>query len=164
MKLDEYFKKYNIRISNVNSDKQNLNIFNVNLNTKNLKNFIDLKKAFKQKKIIVRHFYIPDQGTIPSYLKINEIQNFIEYGKKKSSINVKLKDAFQILNNTEYSDIDWYLRSMKNILLNLKKKNFPELINILQILKKNNLSVYKKTKNLINNLKENNIILKEFKI
>ena len=72
--------------------------------------------------------------------------------------------SFQILNNTEYSDIDWYLRSMKNILLHVKENNFFELNNILQILKKNNLTVYKKMKALIKNLRENNIILKEFKI
>ena len=53
---------------------------------------------------------------------------------------------------------------MKNILLHIKKNNFLELNNILQILKKNNLTVYKKTQTLICNLKENNIILKEFKI
>ena len=53
---------------------------------------------------------------------------------------------------------------MKKILLNIKENNFSELNNILQILKKDNLTVYKKTKILINNLKENNIILKEFKI
>ena len=64
--------------------------------------------------------------------------------KKKSTINFKLKDSFQILNNTEYSDIDWYLRSMKNILLHVKENNFLELNNILQILKKNNLTVYEK--------------------
>ena len=46
----------------------------------------------------------------------------------------------------------------------IKENNFSELNNILQILKKDNLTVYKKTKILINNLKENNIILKEFKI
>ena len=51
MKLGEYFKKYNIRVSNINSDKQNLSILNFNLNTKNLKNFLDLKKLFKQKKL-----------------------------------------------------------------------------------------------------------------
>ena len=82
MKLGEYFKKYNIRVSNINSDKQNLSILNFNLNTKNLKNFLDLKKLFKQKKIIVRHFYIPDLGTIPLNLEINKIQNFIEYHEK----------------------------------------------------------------------------------
>ena len=53
---------------------------------------------------------------------------------------------------------------MKNILLHVKENNFLELNNILQILKKNNLTVYKKMKALINNLRENNIILKEFKI
>ena len=164
MKLGEFFKNYNIRVANFYPIKHNLEIYNTDLNTKTIKNFLDLKKFFDQKNIVVRNFYIPDLGTIPFNLKINEINNFIEYSKKKSTINFKLKDSFQILNNTEYSDIDWYLRSMKNILLHVKENNFLELNNILQILKKNNLTVYKKMKALINNLRENNIILKEFKI
>ena len=53
---------------------------------------------------------------------------------------------------------------MKNILLHVKENNFLELNGVLQILKKNNLNVYKKMKTLINNLRENNKILKEFKI
>ena len=164
MKLGEYFKKYNIRVSNINSDKQNLSILNFNLNTKNLKNFLDLKKLFKQKKIIVRHFYIPDQGTIPLNLEINKIQNFIEYHEKKLTIEGKLNDTFKILNNSEYYDVDWFLRSMEKVLLQIGKKNFIQLHKILKVLKNNNLSVFNKTLNLIDNLRVNNIILKEFKI
>ena len=164
MKLGEFFKNYNIRVANFYPIKHNLKIYNIDLNTKTIKNFLDLKKFFDQNNIVVRNFYISELGTIPLDLKINKINNFIEYSKKKSTINFKLKEAFEILNNTEYSDIDWYLRSMKKILLNIKENNFSELNNILQILKKDNLTVYKKTKILINNLKENNIILKEFKI
>jgi len=164
MKLDEYFKKYNIRVSNINSDKQNLSILNFNLNTKNLKNFLDLKKLFKQKKIIVRHFYIPDQGTIPLNLEIKKIQNFIEYHEKKLTIEGKLNDTFKILNNSEYYDVDWFLRSMEKVLLQIGKKNFIQLHKILKVLKNNNLSVFNKTLNLIDNLRVNNIILKEFKI
>ena len=164
MKLGEFFKNYNIRVAYFYPIKHNLKIYNTDLNTKTIKNFLDLKKFFDQNNIVVRNFYISELGTIPLDLKINKINNFIEYSKKKSTINVKLKEAFEILNNTEYSDIDWYLRSMKKILLNIKENNFSELNNILQILKKDNLTVYKKTKILINNLRENNIILKEFKI
>ena len=164
MKLGEFFKNYNIRVAYFYPIKHNLKIYNTDLNTKTIKNFLDLKKFFDQNNIVVRNFYISELGTIPLDLKINKINNFIEYSKKKSTINFKLKEAFEILNNTEYSDIDWYLRSMKKILLNIKENNFSELNNILQILKKDNLTVYKKTKILINNLKENNIILKEFKI
>ena len=164
MKLGEYFKKYNIRVSNINSDKQNLSILNFNLNTKNLKNFLDLKKLFKQKKIIVRHFYIPDQGTIPLNLEIKKIQNFIEYHEKKLTIEGKLNDTFKILNNSEYYDVDWFLRSMEKVLLQIGKKNFIQLHKILKVLKNNNLSVFNKTLNLIDNLRVNNIILKEFKI
>lgn len=164
MKLGEFFKNYNIRLVYFYPKNHNLKIYTTTLETKTFKNFLDLKKFFNQKNILVRNFYIPDIGTIPFNLKINEINNFIEYSKKKSTINFKLKDSFQILNNTEYSDIDWYLRSMKNILLHVKENNFLELNNILQILKKNNLTVYKKMKALIKNLRENNIILKEFKI
>ena len=164
MKLDEYFKKYNIRVSNINSDKQNLSILNFNLNTKNLKNFLDLKKLFKQKKIIVRHFYIPDQGTIPLNLEIKKIQNFIEYHEKKLTIEGKLNDTFKILNNSEYYDVDWFLRSMEKVLLQIGKKNFIQLHKILKVLKNNNLSVFNKTLNLIDNLRVNNTILKEFKI
>lgn len=164
MKLGEFFKNYNIRLVYFYPKNHNLKIYTTTLETKTFKNFLDLKKFFNQKNILVRSFYIPDIGTIPFNLKINEINNFIEYSKKKSTINFKLKDSFQILNNTEYSDIDWYLRSMKNILLHVKENNFFELNNILQILKKNNLTVYKKMKTLINNLRENNKILKEFKI
>ena len=164
MKLGEYFKKYNIRVSNINSDKQNLSILNFNLNTKNLKNFLDLKKLFKQKKIIVRHFYIPDQGTIPLNLEINKIQNFIEYHEKKLTIEGKLNDTFKILNNSEYYDVDWFLRSMEKVLLQIGKKNFIQLHKILKVLKNNNLSVFNKTLNLIDNLRVNNTILKEFKI
>ena len=164
MKLGEYFKKYNIRVSNINSDKQNLSILNFNLNTKNLKNFLDLKKLFKQKKIIVRHFYIPDQGTIPLNLEIKKIQNFIEYHEKKLTIEGKLNDTFKILNNSEYYDVDWFLRSMEKVLLQIGKKNFIQLHKILKVLKNNNLSVFNKTLNLIDNLRVNNTILKEFKI
>ena len=164
MKLGEFFKNYNIRVAYFYPIKHNLKIYNTDLNTKTIKNFLDLKKFFDQNNIVVRNFYISELGTIPLDIKINKINNFIEYSKKKSTINFKLKEAFEILNNTEYSDIDWYLRSMKKILLNIKENNFSELNNILQILKKDNLTVYKKTKILINNLKENNIILKEFKI
>ena len=164
MKLGEYFKKHNIRVSNINSDKQNLSILNFNLNTKNLKNFLDLKKLFKQKKIIVRHFYIPDLGTIPLNLEINKIQNFIEYHEKKLTIEGKLNDTFKILNNSEYYDVDWFLRSMEKVLLQIGKKNFIQLHKILKVLKNNNLSVFNKTLNLIDNLRVNNIILKEFKI
>ena len=164
MKLGEYFKKYNIRVSNINSDKQNLSILNFNLNTKNLKNFLDLKKLFKQKKIIVRHFYIPDQGTIPLNLEIKKIQNFIEYHEKKLTIEGKLNDTFKILNNSEYYDVDWFLRSMEKVLLQIGKKNFIQLHKILKVLKNNNLSVFNKTLNLIDNLRVNNIILREFKI
>ena len=164
MKLGEFFKNYNIRVAYFYPIKHNLKIYNTDLNTKTIKNFLDLKKFFDQNNIVVRNFYISELGTIPLDLKINKINNFIEYSKKKSTINFKLKEAFEILNNTEYSDIDWYLRSMKKILLNIKENNFSELNNILQILKKDNLTVYKKTKILINNLRENNIILKEFKI
>lgn len=164
MKLGEFFKNYNIRLVYFYPKNHNLKIYTTTLETKTFKNFLDLKKFFNQKNILVRSFYIPDIGTIPFNLKINEINNFIEYSKKKSTINFKLKDSFQILNNTEYSDIDWYLRSMKNILLHVKENNFLELNNILKILKKNNLTVYKKMKTLINNLRENNKILKEFKI
>ena len=164
MKLGEFFKNYNIRVANFHPRKQNFKIYNTSLNPKIFKNFLDLKKFFDQKNIVVRNFYIPDLGTIPFNLKINEINNFIEYSKKKSTINFKLKDSFQILNNNEYSDVDWYLRSMKNILLHVKENNFLELNGILQILKKKNLTVYKKMKTLINNLRENNKILKEFKI
>ena len=164
MKLGEFFKNHNIRLAYFYPKNHNLKIYTTTLETKTFKNFLDLKKFFNQKNILVRNFYIPDIGTIPFNLKINEINNFIEYSKKKSTINFKLKDSFQILNNTEYSDIDWYLRSMKNILLHVKENNFLELNNILKILKKNNLTVYKKTKTLINNLRENNKILKEFKI
>ena len=164
MKLGEFFKNHNIRVANFHPGNQNFKIYNTSLNSKIFKNFLDLKKFFNQKNILVRNFYIPDIGTIPFNLKINEINNFIEYANKKSTISFKLKNSFQILNNTEYSDIDWYLRSMKNILLHVKENNFLELNNILQILKKNNLTVYKKMKALIKNLRENNIILKEFKI
>ena len=164
MKLGEFFKNYNIRVANFHPSKQNFKIYNTSLNPKIFKNFLDLRKFFDQKNIVVRNFYIPDLGTIPFNLKINEINNFIEYSKKKSTINFKLKDSFQILNNNEYSDVDWYLRSMKNILLHVKENNFLELNGILQILKKKNLTVYKKMKTLINNLRENNKILKEFKI
>tara|TARA_B100000579_G_C22771914_1_gene824416 strand:- start:128 stop:622 length:495 start_codon:yes stop_codon:yes gene_type:complete len=164
MKLGEFFKNYNIRVAYFYPIKHNLKIYNTDLNTKTIKNFLDLKKFFDQNNIVVRNFYISELGTIPLDLKINKINNFIEYSKKKSTINFKLKEAFKILNNNEYSDIDWYLRSMKKILLNIKENNFSELNNILQILKKDNLTVYKKTKILINNLRENNIILKEFKI
>jgi len=164
MKLGEYFKKYNIRVSNINSDKQNLSILNFNLNTKNLKNFLDLKKLFKQKKIIVRHFYIPDQGTIPLNLEIKKIQNFIEYHEKKLTIEGKLNDTFKILNNSEYYDADWFLRSMEKVLLQIKKKHFIQLQKILKILKKKDLPVFNKTLSLINSLSVNNIILKEFKM
>jgi len=164
MKLGEFFKNYNIRLAYSYPKNYNLKIYTTTLETKTFKNFLDLKKFFNQKNILVRNFYIPDIGTVPFNLKINEINNFIEYANKKSTISFKLKNSFQILNNTEYSDIDWYLRSMKNILLHVKENNFFELNNILQILKKNNLTVYKKMKALINNLRENNIILKEFKI
>ena len=124
MKLGEFFKNYNIRVANFHPSKQNFKIYNTNLNPKIFKNFLDLRKFFDQKNIVVRNFYIPDLGTIPFNLKINEINNFIEYSKKKSTINFKLKDSFQILNNNEYSDVDWYLRSMKNILLHVKENNF----------------------------------------
>ena len=164
MKLGEFFKKYNIRIANFHPGKQNFKIYSTILNPTSFKIFLDLKKFFDQNNIVVRNFYIPNLGTIPLDLKINKINNFIEYSNKKSTIDFKLKDSFQILNNYEYSDVDWYLRSMKNILLHVKENNFLELNNILQILKKNNLIVYTKTKTLINNLRENNIILKEFKI
>ena len=164
MKLGEFFKNYNIRVANFHPGNHNFKIYNTSLNPKIFKNFLDLKKFFDKKNIVVRNFYIPDLGTIPFNLEINKINNFIDYANKKSTTNFKLKDSFQILNNTEYSDVDWYLRSMKNILLHVKKNNFLELNNVLQILKKNNLAVYKKTKILINNLRENNIILKEFKI
>lgn len=164
MKLREFFKNYNIRLVYFYPKNYNLKIYITTLETKTFKNFLDLKKFFNQKNILVRNFYIPDIGTVPFNLKINEINNFIEYANKKSTISFKLKNSFQILNNTEYSDIDWYLRSMKNILLHVKENNFLELNNILQILKKNNLTVYKKMKALIKNLRENNIILKEFKI
>ena len=39
MKIGEYFKKYNIRVSNINPVKKNLSIFNTSLNTKLLKTF-----------------------------------------------------------------------------------------------------------------------------
>ena len=133
MKLGEFFKNYNIRLGYF-YPKLYLKIYITTLETKTFKNFLDLKK-FLTKNILVRNFYIPDIGTIPFNLKINEINNFIEYANKKSTISFKLK-FFQILNNTKYSDIDWYLRSMKNILLHVKENNFLELNNILQILKK----------------------------
>ena len=164
MKLGEFFKKYNIRLAKFHSGNQNSKIFNTSLNSKTFENFLCLKRFFDQNNITIRNFYIPGHGTIPLNLEINKINNFIDYGKKKSTINFKLKEAFKILNNTDYSDIDWYLRSMKNILLDTKEKNFLKLKNILLILKKDNLTVYKKTEILINNLRENNIILKKLKI
>ena len=163
MKLNEFFKIYNIR-ANFYPKNYNLKICITTLETKNFKNFLGLKKFLEQKNIVVRNFYIPNLGSIPFNLEISKINNFIDYANKKSTINFKLKDSFQILNNTEYSDVDWYLRSMKNILLHVKENNFLELNGILQILKKNNLTVYKKMETLINNLRENNKILKEFKI
>ena len=164
MKLGEYFKKYNIRVSNINPVKKNLSIFNTSLNTKTFKNFSDLKMFFDQKRIAIRHFYIPDLGTIPLNLEINKIQNFIEYHEKKLTIEGKLNDTFKILNNSEYYDVDWFLRSMEKVLLQIGKKNFIQLHKILKVLKNNNLSVFNKTLNLIDNLRVNNIILKEFKI
>ncbi len=163
MKIGEYFKKYNIRVSNINPVKKNLSIFNTSLNTKTFKNFSDLKRFFEQKKIAVRHFYIPDQGTIPFYLEIKKINNFIKYQKQKLTIEGKLDDTFKILNNHEYYDVDWFLRSMENLLLQIKEKNFFQLRKFLKVLKNNDLSIFKKTINLINNLKANNIVLKEFK-
>ena len=53
---------------------------------------------------------------------------------------------------------------MEKVLLQIGKKNFIQLHKILKVLKNNNLSVFNKTLNLIDNLRVNNIILKEFKI
>ena len=82
MKLGEFFKNYNIRVANFYPIKHNLKIYNTNLNTKTIKNFLDLKKFFDQNNIVVRNFYISELGTIPLDLKINKINNFIEYSKK----------------------------------------------------------------------------------
>ena len=98
------------------------------------------------------------------YQKKQKINNFIKYQKQKLTIEGKLDDTFKILNNHEYYDVDWFLRSMENLLLQIKEKNFLQLRKFLKDLKNNDLSIFKKTINLINNLKANNIVLKEFKI
>ena len=53
---------------------------------------------------------------------------------------------------------------MEKVLLQIKKKHFIQLQKILKILKKKDLPVFNKTLSLINSLRVNNIILKEFKI
>ena len=92
-------------------------------------------------------------------LKILEIESYIDQAKIKNTIEGQLTTAFNILKDSNYYEIDWYLRIIKKILLKIDEKNIPKLSEFLNTLKNTKKDLYIKTINLIKNLKENNKVL-----
>ena len=159
MNLEKYLKKYDIRISLVNPREKIKEIKNINLDIIINKRFYDLKLLLKKHNIDVHQFYIEEWGSISNDLKILEIERYIDQAKIKNTIEGQLTTAFNILKDSNYYEIDWYLRIIKKILLKIDEKNIPKLSEFLNTLKNTKKDLYIKTINLIKNLKENNKVL-----
>jgi hypothetical protein len=157
--LEEYLKKYNIRISLINPRQKKIEIKNINLDIIINKRFYDLKLLLKKHKIDVYQFYIEGLGSISNDLKILEIKNYIDQAKIKNTIEGQLITAFNILKDSNYYEIDWYLRIIKKILLKIDENNIHKLSEFLNTLKNTKKDLYIKTINLIKDLKENNKVL-----
>ena len=63
------------------------------------------------------------------------------------------------LADSNYYEIDWYLRIIKKILLKIDENNIHKLSEFLNTLKNTKKDLYIKTINLIKDLKENNKVL-----
>ena len=157
--LEEYLKKYDIRISLLNTRQKKIEIKNINLDIIINKRFYDLKLLLKKNNIDVYQFYIEGLGSISNDLKIIEIESYIDQAKIKNTIEGQLTAAFNLLKDSNYYEIDWYLRIIKKILLKIDEKNIPKLSEFLNTLKNTKKDLYIKTINLIKNLKENNKVL-----
>ena len=157
--LEEYQKKYDIRISLINQRKKKIEIKNINLDIIINKRFYDLKLLLKKHKIDVYQFYIEGLGSISNDLKILEIKSYIDQAKIKKTIEGQLITALNILKDSNYYEIDWYLRIIKKILLKIDENNIHKLSEFLNTLKNTKKDLYIKTINLIKDLKENNKVL-----
>ena len=98
-------------------------------------------------------------SSISNDLKILEIKNYIDQAKIKNTIEGQLITAFNILKDSNYYEIDWYLRIIKKILLKIDENNIHKLSEFLNTLKNTKKDLYIKTINLIKDLKENNKVL-----
>ena len=157
--LEEYLKKYDIRISLLNTRQKKIEFKNINLDIIINKRFYDLKLLLKKHNINVYQFYIEGLGSISNDLKILEIKSYIDQAKIKNTIEGQLITAFNILKDSNYYEIDWYLRIIKKILLKIDENNIHKLSEFLNILKNTKKDLYIKTINLIKDLKENNKVL-----
>ena len=157
--LEEYLKKYDIRISLLNTRQKKIEFKNINLDIIINKRFYDLKLLLKKHNIDVYQFYIEGLGSISNDLKILEIKSYIDQAKIKHTIEGQLITAFNILKDSNYYEIDWYLRIIKKILLKIDENNIHKLSEFLNILKNTKKDLYIKTINLIKDLKENNKFL-----
>ena len=113
----------------------------------------------KKHNIDVYQFYIEGLGSISNDLKILEIKNYTDQAKIKNTIEGQLITAFNILKDSNYYEIDWYLRIIKKILLKIDENNIHKLSEFLNTLKNTKKDLYIKTINLIKDLKENNKVL-----
>ena len=136
-----------------------IEIKNINLDIIINKRFYDLKLLLKKHNIDIHQFYIEELGSISNDLKILEIESYIDQAKIKNTIEGRLTAAFNLLKDSNYYEIDWYLRIIKKILLKIDEKNIPKLSEFLNTLKNTKKDLYIKTINLIKNLKENNKVL-----
>ena len=118
---------------------------------------IDL--LLKEHNIDVYQFYIEGLGSISNDLKILEIKSYIDQAKIKKTIEGQLITALNILKDSNYYEIDWYLRIIKKILLKIDENNIHKLSEFLNTLKNTKKDLYIKTINLIKDLKENNKVL-----
>ena len=109
MNLEKYLKKYDIRISLVNPRQKIIEIKNINLDIIINKRFYDLKLLLKKHNIDVNQFYIEGLGSISNDLKILEIKSYIDQAKIKNTIEGQLITALNILKDSNYYEIDWYI-------------------------------------------------------
>ena len=103
-------------------------------------------------------FYVSEIGKLPIHILLGDVEMLINTAKHKKSLIGKIELANQmIINQKSYSDIDWSLRFLEKIILQIKSENEIEALrNLLISVKQDNDDIHRKIIDLIQISIDNN--------
>ncbi len=119
---------------------------------------LDIRNFFSKKCNIDMDFYVSEIGKLPPHILLGDVQVFINTSKHKKSLIGKIELANQmIINQKSYSDIDWSLRFLEKIILQIESENEIEALrNLLISVERNNNDIYQKIIDLVQSSIDNN--------
>ena len=119
---------------------------------------LDIRNFFSKKCNIDMEFYVSEIGKLPMHILLGDVEILINTAKHKKSLIGKIELANQmIINQKSYSDIDWSLRFLEKIILQIESENEIEALrNLLISVEQDNDDIHQKIIDLIQISIDNN--------